>query len=66
MGERVKKGALGPDVRLKSPRNWWYGRLIYRSLRPLHERALHGTGSAVFAAVSRALPRYTGPPVKLH
>jgi NADH dehydrogenase len=43
-----------------------FARLMYRSLRLLHERALHGTGSAVFGAVSRALSRYTGPPVKLH
>ena len=43
-----------------------FARLMYRSLRMLHERALHGTPSAVLATLSRALSRRTGPQVKLH
>jgi NADH dehydrogenase len=41
-------------------------RVMYRSLRLLHERALHGTPSAVLDTLSRALSRRTGPQVKLH
>jgi NADH dehydrogenase len=41
-------------------------RVMYRSLRILHERALHGTPSAVLGTLSRALSRRTGPQVKLH
>lgn len=41
-------------------------RVMYRSLRVLHERALHGTLSAVLGTLSRALSRRTGPQVKLH
>ena len=40
--------------------------LMYRSLRLMHERALRGTASAIFGAVTRALSRRTGPRVKLH
>jgi len=43
-----------------------FARLMYRSLRMLHERALHGTSSAVLGMLSRALSRRTGPQVKLH
>jgi NADH:ubiquinone reductase (H+-translocating) len=43
-----------------------FAQLMYRSLRLMHERALHGTGSAVLGVVARALSRRTGPPVKLH
>ena len=39
---------------------------MYRSLRLVHERTLNGTGSALLAALARALSRRTGPPVKLH
>ena len=41
-------------------------RVMYRSLRMLHERALHSTPSAVLGTLSRALSRRTGPQVKLH
>jgi NADH:quinone reductase (non-electrogenic) len=40
--------------------------LMYRSLRTLHERALHGTRRAVLGLLARGLSRRTGPPVKLH
>ena len=40
--------------------------LMYRSLRFLHERALHGTARAAFGGVARTLSRRAGPPVKLH
>ena len=43
-----------------------FARLMYRSLRMLHERALHGTPSAVLGTLSRALSRRIGPRVKLH
>jgi len=43
-----------------------FARLMYRSLRMLHERALHGTPSAVLGMLSRALSRRTGPQVNLH
>jgi NADH dehydrogenase len=39
---------------------------MYRSLRLLHERALHGTPRALFDLLVRALSRRTGPEVKLH
>ena len=39
--------------------------VMYRSLRMLHERALHGTRRAVLGLLARLSPR-TGPPVKLH
>ena len=44
----------------------FFARLIYRSLRLLHERALNGTGSALLGVAARALSRRTGPRVKLH
>ena len=40
--------------------------VMYRSLRMLHERALHGTGRALLGLLASALSRRTGPPVKLH
>jgi NADH dehydrogenase len=40
--------------------------VMYRSLRTLHERALHGTPRALLGLLARALSRRTGPPVKLH
>jgi NADH dehydrogenase len=43
-----------------------FARVMYRSLRMLHERALHGTLSAVLGTLARALSRRTGPEVKLH
>jgi len=43
-----------------------FAKLMYRSLRLMHEQALHGTVGAVFTAIARALSRRTGPPVKLH
>ena len=43
-----------------------FARVMYRSLRMLHERALHGTSSAVLGTLTRALSRRTGPQVKLH
>jgi NADH:ubiquinone reductase (H+-translocating) len=43
-----------------------FAKLMYRSLSLMHERALHGTASAAFGAIARALSRRSGPPVKLH
>jgi NADH dehydrogenase len=43
-----------------------FARLMYLSLRIMHERALGGTPRTVFALVARALAHRTGPPVKLH
>ncbi len=43
-----------------------FAQLMYRSLRLVHKRTLNGTGSALLAALARALSRRTGPPVKLH
>jgi NADH dehydrogenase len=43
-----------------------FARIMYRSLRILHERALGGTTRAVLALVVRALAHRTGPMVKLH
>jgi NADH dehydrogenase len=40
--------------------------IMYRSLRTLHERALHGVLRALLGLLARALSRRTGPPVKLH
>src|SRR6266403_5839976 len=40
--------------------------VMYRSLRMLHERALHGTRRAVLGLLARGLSPRTGPPVKLH
>ncbi|HME20118.1 MAG TPA: NAD(P)/FAD-dependent oxidoreductase [Acetobacteraceae bacterium] len=43
-----------------------FARVMYHSLRIIHERALNGTLYAVLSFLSRALSRRTGPPVKLH
>ena len=40
--------------------------VMYRSLRMLHERALHSTRRAVLDLLASGLSRRTGPPVKLH
>jgi NADH dehydrogenase len=40
--------------------------LMYRSLRTVHERALHGTRRALLGLLAHALSPRTGPPVKLH
>jgi NADH:ubiquinone reductase (H+-translocating) len=41
-------------------------RIMYRSLRFLHERALNGTAWSVLSFLGRSLARGTGPQVKLH
>ena len=41
-------------------------RMMYRSLRIMHERALNGTPRAVLSLVARALGHRTGTQVKLH
>jgi len=43
-----------------------FAQLMYRSLRLMHEQALHGTANAGFGALARTLSRQAGPPVKLH
>lgn len=43
-----------------------FARVMYHSLRAMHERALNGTLYAALSFLSRALSRRTGPPVKLH
>ena len=43
-----------------------FARVMYHSLRLLHERALNGGAYAFLGLLSRALSRRTGPPVKLH
>jgi NADH dehydrogenase len=43
-----------------------FARVMYHSLRVIHERALNGSIYAVLGLLSRALSRRTGPPVKLH
>ena len=43
-----------------------FARIMYRSLRFMHERALNGTPRALLSAVVRALAHRTGPQVKLH
>jgi NADH dehydrogenase len=40
--------------------------IMYRSLRTLHEQALHGPRRALLGLLARGLSRRTGPPVKLH
>jgi NADH dehydrogenase len=44
----------------------FFARMMYSSLRLMHERALHGTVSTLFGVLARALARRTGPRVKLH
>jgi NADH:ubiquinone reductase (H+-translocating) len=43
-----------------------FARVMYHSLRLMHERTLNGSAYAVLGLLSRALSRRTGPPVKLH
>ena len=43
-----------------------FARVMYHSLRMIHERALNGSTYAMLALLTRALSRRTGPPVKLH
>jgi NADH dehydrogenase len=43
-----------------------FARIMYHSLRVMHERALNGTPRALLALVARALAHRTGPQVKLH
>lgn len=43
-----------------------FARVMYLSLRIMHERALGGTPRALLVLVARALTHRTGPPVKLH
>lgn len=43
-----------------------FARVMYLSLRIMHERALGGTSRALLALIARALTHRTGPPVKLH
>ena len=43
-----------------------FARLMYRSLRIMHERALGGTAYALLGLLTRALAHRTGPRVKLH
>jgi NADH dehydrogenase len=41
-------------------------RVMYRSPRMLHERALHGIPRTVLGMLARARSRRTGPRVRLH
>jgi NADH dehydrogenase len=43
-----------------------FARIMYLSLRIMHERALGGAPRAVLSVLARALAHRTGPPVKLH
>jgi NADH dehydrogenase len=43
-----------------------FARLMYRSLRLMHEQALGGTRRALLAAIARAFAHRVEPPVKLH
>ena len=43
-----------------------FARLMYRSLRLMHEQALGGTRRALLAAIARAFAHRVDPPVKLH
>ena len=43
-----------------------FARMMYRSLRLMHDRALGGTGRAVLGIIVRALAHRAGPEVKLH
>jgi NADH:ubiquinone reductase (H+-translocating) len=43
-----------------------FARLMYRSLRLMHERALGGTRRALLATIARAFAHRVDPPVKLH
>jgi NADH dehydrogenase len=43
-----------------------FARLMYRSLRMMHEQALGGTRRALLAAIARGFAHRVDPPVKLH
>jgi NADH dehydrogenase len=43
-----------------------FARLMYRSLRLMHEQALGGTRRALLAVIARAFAHRVEPPVKLH
>jgi NADH dehydrogenase len=43
-----------------------FARLMYRSLRLMHEQALGGTRHAILAVIARAFAHRIEPPVKLH
>jgi NADH dehydrogenase len=43
-----------------------FARIMYRSLRIMHERAVGGTAYALLSLVARAVVRRTSPSVKLH
>ena len=43
-----------------------FARIMYRSLRIMHDQALGGAPRAALAVVVRMLARRTGPQVKLH
>jgi NADH dehydrogenase len=43
-----------------------FARLMYRSLRLMHEQALGGTRRALLATIARAFAHRVDPPVKLH
>jgi NADH dehydrogenase len=43
-----------------------FARVMYHSLRLMHERALNGIANAMLGLLTRALSRHTGPQVKLH
>jgi NADH dehydrogenase len=43
-----------------------FARMMYQSMRVMHERALNGTRYALLSLLSRRLSRRTGPSVKLH
>jgi NADH dehydrogenase len=44
----------------------FFARMMYGSLRLMHERALHGTASTLIGGLARVLARRTRPRVKLH
>ena len=43
-----------------------FARMMYQSLRLMHDQAIGGTRRAVMALIARALARRVDPPVKLH
>ena len=43
-----------------------FARMMYKSLRFMHERALNGTFPTILAVLSRAFAHRAGPAVKLH
>jgi len=65
-----KRSAVGNLMGLLFGRGFFveglFAGVMYRALRMLHERALHGTRRAVLGLLARGLSPRTGPPVKLH